>query len=91
MTPSPNEIVGEKPERQKATKSGNELVAICRLLSLVIRRKLSPFAAGSTALNAINARQAAARTFDRRTGELSGSLSGSARFTSKRTAETKSL
>ena len=31
------------------------------------------------------------RTFDRRTGELSGSLSGSARFTSKRTAETKSL
>jgi hypothetical protein len=52
---------------------------------------LSPFAAGSTALNAINARQAAARTFDRRTGELSGSLSGSARFTSKRTAETKSL
>jgi hypothetical protein len=31
-------------------------------------------------------RKATLRTFDRRAGELAGSLSGSARFTSKRTA-----
>jgi hypothetical protein len=37
MTPSPNEIVGEKtrPEikRQKAIKSGNKLAAFCRIRS----------------------------------------------------------
>ncbi|MGH7991620.1 MAG: hypothetical protein ACREDS_15705 [Limisphaerales bacterium] len=37
MTPSPNQIVGEKmrPEikRQKAIKSGNKLAAICRIRS----------------------------------------------------------
>jgi hypothetical protein len=36
-------------ERQKAAKGGNELVAICRLLSLAICRKLSPFAVSSGA------------------------------------------